>query len=194
MGEGKGQAGLETGRDARGRDTSLSRVTPSPSSLQKPQAPPIAFWKRVLRRVLHLWFYLSRGMTLGVRAIALDGEGRIFLVRHTYMAGWHLPGGGVEWGQSLLDALAMELREEGNLVAESPPELVGLYWNRHVSRRDHVAVYAIRKVQQTGPRLPDREIAEARFFPLDSLPEGATAGTRARLAEWLEGRPASPFW
>lgn len=133
-------------------------------------------------------------MTLGVRAIALDGEGRIFLVRHTYMAGWHLPGGGVEWGQSLLDALAMELREEGNLVAESPPELVGLYWNRHVSRRDHVAVYAIRKVQQTGPRLPDREIAEARFFPLDSLPEGATAGTRARLAEWLEGRPASPFW
>ncbi|MFY8114072.1 MAG: NUDIX domain-containing protein [Rhabdaerophilum sp.] len=148
----------------------------------------------MIRRVLHFWFFLSRGMTLGARAIVLDGEGGVFLVRHTYMPGWHLPGGGVEWGQSVPEALAMELREEGNLVAISPPELVGIYWNRHVSPRDHVAIYGIRQARQIAPRQPDREIAEARFFPLDALPEGVTAGTRARLAEWLEAAPVPPCW
>ena len=152
------------------------------------------FGSRVIRRVLHVWFFLSRGMTLGVRGIVLNEQGEVFLVRHTYIAGWHLPGGGIEWGQSALEALAMELREEGNLVATSPPELVGIYWNRHVSRRDHVLVYGIRSADQSAPRKPDHESAEAGFFARDALPEGTTPGTRARLAEWLDATPATPFW
>ena len=45
-------------------------------------------------------------MTLGVRAVVLDGENRVFLVKHCYVSGWHLPGGGVEVGESFLDALS----------------------------------------------------------------------------------------
>jgi hypothetical protein len=41
---------------------------------------------------------------------------------------------------------------------------------------------------------PDREIAEAGFFPLDRLPEGTTSATRRRLAEILEGQPPSVNW
>ncbi|HRE19864.1 MAG TPA: NUDIX domain-containing protein, partial [Rhabdaerophilum sp.] len=67
------------------------------------------------RRLIHRWFMLRRGMTLGVRAAVLDGAGRVFLVRHAYIEGWHLPGGGVERGQSARAALEAELREEANI-------------------------------------------------------------------------------
>lgn len=194
MGEGEGQAGLETNLDAVGRDTSLSRATLSPSSVDDAAATRLPWWQRAIRRAIHAWFYLSRGMTLGVRVIVMDGPDKVFLVRHTYISGWHLPGGGIEWGQSALEALAMELREEGNLTAITAPELVGFYWNRHASRRDHVVVYGVRAAHQSAPRLPDKEIAEARFFPLESLPAGVTPGTKRRLAEWLDGAPRSPWW
>src|SRR5215218_8967470 len=69
-----------------------------------------------IRRFLHVYWRFARGLTLGVRAIVVDGQGRVFLVRHSYVAGWHLPGGGVEAGETLMTALARELAEEGNIV------------------------------------------------------------------------------
>ena len=62
-----------------------------------------------LRRVLHLYWRFARAMTLGVRTLVIDGEGRIFLVKHSYVSGWHLPGGGVEAGETLTEAAAREL-------------------------------------------------------------------------------------
>ena len=58
-----------------------------------------------LRRAFHLYWLIARGMTLGVRAVVLDGGNKVFLVRHSYVAGWHLPGGGVEVGETFLEAL-----------------------------------------------------------------------------------------
>src|SRR5215211_9381836 len=72
-------------------------------------------YKSVLRRILHLYWRFSRGLTLGVRAIVLDSANRVFLIRHSYVAGWHLPGGGVEPGETARDALIRELKEEGNI-------------------------------------------------------------------------------
>ena len=106
----------------------------------------------------------------------------VFLVRHGYTPGWHMPGGGVEAGETVLDALTRECAEEGNIVFDEPPVLHGLFHNRHASSRDHVAVYVIRRFHQTAERPRDREILEARFFKLDSLPDGVTPGTLARLA------------
>ena len=45
-----------------------------------------------LRRVMHLYWRFARAMTLGVRAVVIDGQGRVFLVKHSYVSGWHLPG------------------------------------------------------------------------------------------------------
>ena len=150
--------------------------------------------RRWLTRIFHFIFRLTRPMTLGVRAIVIDADDRVFLVRHTYVPGWHLPGGGVETGETLQEAVAKELREEGNIEMLAAPVLLGMYFNRRVSVRDHVAVYLIRAFRQTGPRKPDREIAECGFFPLAALPEATTQSTRARLREALEQQPPSQDW
>src|SRR5216117_815513 len=91
-----------------------------------------------LRRVLHAYWRFARAMTLGVRALVIDESGRIFLVKHSYVSGWHLPGGGVEAGETLMQALARELREEGNIEITGPPQLYGVFFNDRASRRDHV--------------------------------------------------------
>ncbi len=153
-----------------------------------------AFAARLTQKALHQYFRFARGMTMGVRAAVFDADGRVFLVRHTYVPGWYLPGGGVEVGEDAVTSLRRELEEEGNIVLEEPPRLHGLYFNRRASRRDHVALYVARRHRQTAPRAPDREIAGTGYFAPDALPEDATAATRARLAEILHGAPVSPFW
>jgi 8-oxo-dGTP pyrophosphatase MutT (NUDIX family) len=163
----------------------------------KPTAPPPptrSLLARLATRVVHSYFALARGMTMGVRAACFDEAGRIFLVRHSYVPGWHMPGGGIERGETALEALAKEIREEGNLAVGVPPVLVHVYFNRQTSKRDHVLLYRCDVVVQTAPRLRDREIVEAGFFALDALPVATTAATRRRLEELAGRAPLADFW
>jgi 8-oxo-dGTP pyrophosphatase MutT (NUDIX family) len=95
--------------------------------------------------------------------------------------GWYLPGGGVESGESVGEALARELLEEANIRITKEPRLMGLYFNPRAGS-DHVVLYEVTEFEQISAKKPDREIAEARFFALDALPENTTPSTRARLA------------
>jgi 8-oxo-dGTP pyrophosphatase MutT (NUDIX family) len=147
-----------------------------------------------VNRLLHVYWRFSRGLTLGARGMVLDAEGRVFLVKHTYTEGWHLPGGGVEAGETLFDALTRELAEEGNIEMTAPPVLHGIYFHPIYSKRDHIAVFVVRDFRQTSPPKPNREILEHGFFPVNALPPGTTAGSRARIAEVTEGRPAAERW
>lgn len=140
------------------------------------------------------YFQLTRGMTLGARAAVVDGDNRVFLVKHTYVPGWYLPGGGIEVNETALQALNRELEEEGHIHLDGPAELHGLYWNREASRRDHVAFFVVRHFTQTRPRLPDAEIADAGFFALDALPDDTTKATHRRLDELSGKRVPDGFW
>ena len=148
----------------------------------------------VLRRVFHFYWRFSRGLTLGVRAIVVDGDGRVFLIKHSYVNGWHLPGGGVEPGETVLDALARELKEEGNIELTALPEFRGLFFHPNVSDRDHVAMFVVRAFTQPAPPRPNHEIVAHGFFAIDAMPGDTTAGTRARIAEALMGAPVAPRW
>jgi ADP-ribose pyrophosphatase YjhB (NUDIX family) len=148
----------------------------------------------LLRRILHVYWRFARGMTLGVRAVVLDGEDRVFLVKHSYVSGWHLPGGGVETGETFGEALRRELAEEGRIEVLGVPVLHGVFLNSHVSRRDHVAVYLVRHFRQDRPPEANREIVACGFFDAGALPPDTTEGTRLRLSEVLEGRAPIATW
>ena len=148
----------------------------------------------LLRRIFHAYFLLVRGMTLGVRAVVLDSENRVFLVRHSYISGWYLPGGGVDLGETMEQAMRRELKEEGDIDLTADAMLHGIFLNNHVSRRDHVAVYIVRQFRQERLPEPNREIVECGFFATTALPEGTTPGTRLRIAEVLDGRPLIATW
>ena len=150
---------------------------------------------RLPMRLYLIYARYRRGLTLGVRAVVLDDRDQVLLIKHTYVGGWHFPGGGVEPRETTAEALARELEEESGIALTGAPQLFGLYLNRLLSQRDHVAVFVCRDWRQERvPKVPNMEIADCRLFPLDALPEGTTVATRRRLAEILEGVPVSADW
>lgn len=141
----------------------------------------------LFRRVRH-------GMTLGVRAIAIDDANRALLVRHTYTPGWHLPGGGVDVGETAEDAARRELQEEANVAAVGPLLLHGVFRNRHGAGRDHVVCYRVPRFEAGPPPRPSLEIAEVGWFALDALPADTTPATARRLNEITAGTPLGGLW
>ena len=182
--EKRGDAGGETMRRPA---LARSRVSARPTLLMRLARP-------ALRSVAFPYFRLTRGMTLGVRGVVIDDRGGVLLVRHTYVPGWHFPGGGVDGGESLRGALARELHEEAGVSLSAPATLHGVFRNAHASSRDHVAVFIVRGFTRDLSHPSDREIAEARVFAAHSLPEDVTSGTAARLREVLSGAPAAEDW
>jgi 8-oxo-dGTP pyrophosphatase MutT (NUDIX family) len=152
-------------------------------------------WQRV-RTSAHLFVVgVRRRMVLGARAVLLDGD-RVLLLRHTYMPGWHFPGGGVEPGETAEEAARREAEEETGFRVEGPMTLLGLYLQKHeATNRDHVAVYVGRQFREVKRFSPNGEIAEIGWFPLDALPEGMNAGTARRIAEIVVGSgEVAPLW
>lgn len=145
------------------------------------------------RPLFFVWSRLSRGTTLGVRAIATDDEDRILLVKHTYLHGWWLPGGGVDKGETTHAAVVRELREEAGVIANQDPRLLSLHSNERFFPGDHVAVFHINSFEVTE-RTSHGEIADIGWFAPDALPDETTKATRQRIAEFLGQQPTSPVW
>jgi 8-oxo-dGTP pyrophosphatase MutT (NUDIX family) len=138
----------------------------------------------------HRW---RRAMTLGARVAVLDDKGRVLLVRHTYAPGWNFPGGGVEFGESCEDAARREIREEAGISAAGALELRGIFSNHVSYPGDHLAFFVLRQFTRSAWK-PNREIAEAEFFPMDQMPDNTTGGTLRRVAEIKTGQPPSANW
>jgi ADP-ribose pyrophosphatase YjhB (NUDIX family) len=151
-----------------------------------------------MRYLFKLYFHFGRWfrrfyrpVTLGCRTLVIE-DGRVLLVRMTYVPGWHLPGGGVGRGEAFAQAAARELYEECGIKAEKL-SLVGLFFNQTDRRRDHVAVYRVDAYSGAlNPR--SLEIEEARFFPLNELPSDLYPGHRRRLQELLGTRLPTEIW
>ena len=155
-------------------------------------------WRRRLqpfaRPFYQAYSRLARGATLGVRGLVLDEGGRILLVEHTYTAGWFLPGGGVERGETVEHALAREMQEEAGVRVLGRPRLLGLHANHRVFPGDHVAFFRIDAWEPCEPAHHQGEILQRQWFDLAALPDGVTDATRRRIDEVFGGAPVSPHW
>ena len=154
----------------------------------------LKFLGPLTKPVLHRYWLVSRGVTLGVRCAAYTPKMEICLVSHTYVDGWFLPGGGVDPGETIYQAAKRELLEETGIILESPPQLVGIYANSKASLRDHVALLICREWRQGPPTSPNHEIAEVGFFRVDDLPATTTQGTRSKIAELQGDAAPSHHW
>lgn len=150
---------------------------------------------RLRNRVFQSWFRFRRPMTLGVRGIVENGEGRILLVRHTYTKGLFLPGGGVEKAETAHTALLRELKEEGGVELVNAARLVGIYSNHGVFPNDHVLLYRLRPEDWRGGEPTSRgEISERIWADPLNLPEDVTPGTGRRVAEVFAGGGDDGYW
>ena len=146
------------------------------------------------RPFVRTYFRVTRPLTLGVRGMVFDGEGRILLVRHTYIPGWYMPGGGVERGETALQALTRELDEEAGVILLGAPKMVSLYANFREFKSDHVILYSIAAGDYEKVERQSAEIAESGYFSVDGLPADITPGTRRRIDEVVNGTPPAGLW
>lgn len=136
---------------------------------------------------------LLRWHTRGVKVMAFDPAGRLLLVRHRYGRSdlWMLPGGGIARGEAPVVAAARELVEETGCRLSDVVTL-GRYEARTEGRRD--TVHLFRGVTADAPSIDAVELAEARFFALDALPDALSPATRRRVDELAGRRDVEEWW
>ncbi len=141
------------------------------------------FFARFLRRCQRLYWNLTGKLTVGVRLLAVE-DGKVLLVRHTYLEGWFLPGGGVQAGESLQEAVRREAAEEAGAELRSL-RLFGVYSSFFEGKSDHITVFLCEDF--TWRKGSSSEIECVACFALEDLPEETSPGTRRRIAEYVAG-------
>jgi ADP-ribose pyrophosphatase YjhB (NUDIX family) len=157
----------------------------------------MAMHHRLIRGAAQLYWRVVKPRTIGVRAVLLDEDDRVALVRHTYIDQWYLPGGGVKKGESIEAALLRELEEEVAIRNPRIERVLGVYHSRREAKDDHIVIFAARTAPGASNELTAadlREIEEVRWFPLDQLPATASAATTRRIAEYRSGVTGLGSW
>lgn len=148
---------------------------------------------KIISFLRRCYWAVIRPTTVGVRAIIVNADREILLVKHRYAKNWFLPGGGVKKGESFTKAIHRELSEEVGIERYDKMVLLGCYSNFFESKSDYIAVFVIHPATLSGdPK--SVEIAEYAFFPLSALPEGLSPGTRKRIQEYLGEKTIDFNW
>jgi len=133
---------------------------------------------RIHRYILHL----LGASTVGVRAIVINTNQEVLIVKHTYRPGWFLPGGGVKNGETAYDAIKRELYEETGIILLEEPILYDIYFHVFMGVNDYPITFIVKKFKVT--KINDPEIEEIMWCPINKLPLDITPGSKNRINEF----------
>ncbi len=136
--------------------------------------------------------HLLKRPVVGIAAFARTSDGRVLLVRRGDNGMWCLPGGTLEWGETLSRGLARELEEEAGVVDHELVRVVGAWSDPMRDPRFH-AVTIIAECTVAAPVKPPKnalEILEARLFDESALPDRLAFGMEDMLAVARRGGTA----
>ena len=153
---------------------------------------PLTMLPRPVLGILHeVGRHLLRRPVIGVVAAARTADGRWLLIRRGDTGTWALPGGTVEWGETLRSTLARELREEAGVESFELERLVGVYSRPDRDIRFHAltVVAACRVQPPTRPPVNGLEIRDVRLFADDEIPEPLAMGMTDMLEAARRGGP-----
>lgn len=136
-----------------------------------------------------IYCFLFRPIRMGVRVMMIENE-KAWLVRHTYLDGWFLPGGGLKKWESLDQAARREAREETGAELNEI-SLAGIFTSYVQWKTDHTAVFLCKDFKFVGTS--DAEIAEMRLFPLTELPADTYPLHRKLLEKYSTGKIENNF-
>jgi ADP-ribose pyrophosphatase YjhB (NUDIX family) len=122
----------------------------------------------------------------------IERDGKVLLVRHSYMPGWLLPGGGVGRGEPAEHAILRELKEEIGLVRSAPPELFGVYSRRTGWVTNVIVLFRLHDADFTFR--PNLEVREVLWADPASPPPQTPDSVRRRLGELSGMEPRGPHW
>jgi 8-oxo-dGTP diphosphatase len=140
---------------------------------------PLGLWK-VGKEVLR---HLLRRPVVGIAAAARVPDGRWLLVRRTDTGQWALPGGTLEWGETLRCAIGRELAEEAGVEVLELGALSGVYSLPERDARFHAVTVVVHALVSEPSRPPDNpvEIAEVGLFADSELPTALAHGMSVML-------------
>ncbi|MDQ3014684.1 MAG: NUDIX domain-containing protein [bacterium] len=143
-------------------------------------------------KLRRLYWRIARPQTIGARAIIVNDQGAILLVKHKYGKGWFLPGGKVKKNEDPEAGMKRELKEELGITSVQINEVLGIYTNVQEYKKDTITVYVVK--QFTYIDKSHFEIESKGFFASDNLPEGTSPGTKRRIQEHLKQEPIATTW
>jgi 8-oxo-dGTP diphosphatase len=116
--------------------------------------------------------HLLRRPVVGLAVAAHTDDGRWLLIRRADTGTWALPGGTVEWGETLRSTFDRELLEEAGVRGATFERVVGVYSRPDRDPRFHAVTVVVcaRIPDHTGAAMNPLEIREARLFREDELP------------------------
>jgi 8-oxo-dGTP diphosphatase len=136
--------------------------------------------KEILRHIL-------RRPVVGICVLGRTPDGRILLIRRADTGQWALPGGTLEWGETLRACAQRELDEEGGVDSPTLGRLLGVYSDLDRDPRFHAVTIVVEATIEEPKRSPHNpaEILEVGLFDVSSLPPTLSHGGRDMLQNAL---------